>query len=282
MVGMHSSSSGNPASSYQYRADGLRVLKGVGTYAQPNFNISTWTRYRYDGQMGIEDVETNAGGTVLTLSRYGLGARGIDVVSTTTASGNTVSYPLYDAHGNNVGLLGKSDSSFTVSNEKSYDAWGGRRSGTNANGKAAYCANIGHKQDDESGLVYMRTRYYEPGSGRFVSEDPGRFGPNWFMYCENKPMDLFDYDGKDPSNIISLIIQLLKDVGLKVFASQVLKMTASALADRLERAAMRLIYIGIKNTRQAALLAREAGDNGWLGAAAAAQGVLEQGSYLWG
>jgi RHS repeat-associated protein len=198
MVGMHSSSSGNPASSYQYRADGLRVLKGVGTYAQPNFNISTWTRYRYDGQMGTEDVESNAGGAVLTLSRYGLGARGIDVVSTTTSSGNTVSYPLYDAHGNNVGLLGKNGSSFTVSNEKSYDAWGGLRSGNNSNGKAGYCASIGHKQDDESGLIYMRARYYEPTSGRFINQDVKQDGGNWFTYCANDPVNLYDFSGKNP------------------------------------------------------------------------------------
>jgi RHS repeat-associated protein len=148
--------------------------------------------------MGTEDVETNAGGTVLTLSRYGLGARGIDVVSTTTSSGNTVSYPLYDAHGNNGGALTKSGSSFTVSNEKSYDAWGGLRSGTNANGKAAYCANIGHKQDDESGLIYMRARYYEPTSGRFINQDVKQDGGNWFTYCANDPVNLYDFSGKNP------------------------------------------------------------------------------------
>ncbi len=37
--------------------------------------------------------------------------------------------------------------------------------------KLRYCANLGHNQDDESGLIYMRARYYEPASGRFVSED---------------------------------------------------------------------------------------------------------------
>lgn len=32
-----------------------------------------------------------------------------------------------------------------------------------------YCANLERVQDDESGLVYMRARYYEPESGRFIS-----------------------------------------------------------------------------------------------------------------
>jgi RHS repeat-associated protein len=146
--------------------------------------------------MVIQDVEKNGSGAVTSLTRYGLGGRGIDVVSTTTSSGNTVSYPLYDAHGNNVGLLGKNGSSFTVSNEKSYDAWGGLRTGSNANGgKAAYCANLGHKQDDESGLIYMRARYYELTSGRFVSEDIKRSGINWYVYCSNNPVNKVDASG---------------------------------------------------------------------------------------
>jgi hypothetical protein len=102
---------------YAYRVDGLRVRTSKVNIVNNATTPGNSVRYRYDGQMGTEDIESNAGGTVLTLSRYGLGARGIDVVSTTTSSGNTVSYPLYDAHGNNVGMLGKNGSSFTVSNE---------------------------------------------------------------------------------------------------------------------------------------------------------------------
>ena len=58
-----------------------------------------------------------------------------------------------------------------------------------------YCANLGHQQDDESGLVYMRARYYEPGSGRFVSEDTARDGWNWFAYCGNDPVGRVDRTG---------------------------------------------------------------------------------------
>jgi RHS repeat-associated protein len=185
---------------YAYRADGLRVRTSKANIVNNATTPGNSVRYRYGGQMGTEDVESNAGGAVLTLSRYGLGARGIDVVSTTTSSGNTVSYPLYDAHGNNVGLLGKNGSSFTVSNEKSYDAWGGLRTGTNANGKAAYCANLGHKQDDESGFIYMRARYYESTSGRFVSQDSARDGINWFSYANNDSINLVDVTGKSASS----------------------------------------------------------------------------------
>jgi RHS repeat-associated protein len=142
--------------------------------------------YRYDGQIGTEDDEMNPGGTAKSLTRSGLGARGIDVISRTTSSGNQVSYPLYDGHGNNVGSLLKNGAPFTVADEKTYDACGALRSGGGAD-KGKYCANLGHKQDDESGLVYMRARYYEPTSGRFVSEDTTISGLNRLAYCESDP-----------------------------------------------------------------------------------------------
>jgi uncharacterized protein RhaS with RHS repeats len=45
-------------------------------------------------------------------------------------------------------------------------------------------------------LIYMQARYYDPGVGRFVSEDPGRNGANWYQYCDANPVNKFDPDGK--------------------------------------------------------------------------------------
>lgn len=88
-------------------------------------------------------------------------------------------------------------SSCSVANLRSFDAWGGVRSGAGAgNPKGRYVANLGHVQDDESGLVYMRARYYEPGTGRFVNQDAGRSGANWFIYCSNNPLYFVDKTGK--------------------------------------------------------------------------------------
>jgi RHS repeat-associated protein len=181
-------SSQNKLTEFVYRADGLRTQK-----THTVSGTSTYTHYRYDGQMGIEDLDKSQS-AYLTLTRYGLGARGLDVVSRTTSSGNTVSYPLYDGHGNNVSSLLKNGASFTVTDEKTYDAWGALRSGGGTD-KGKHCANLGHKQDDESGLVYMRARYYEPTSGRFVSEDGSGDGRNWYTYCQNSPINFRDGSG---------------------------------------------------------------------------------------
>jgi len=180
------------SNTYEYRADGMRVGKVVG---------STTTVYRYDGQMGIEDVDTT--GTAVTVNDYALGERNIDEILTNSGSGTTTSYPIYDAHGNMVSTVSKGTQSgtYTTAPERDYDAWGVIRplnQNQTGNPKGRYCANLGHKQDDESGLIYMRARYYEPTSGRFLSEDPAYQGNNWFVYADNEPVSHVDQSGKNP------------------------------------------------------------------------------------
>jgi RHS repeat-associated protein len=111
----------------------------------------------------------------------------------------TTSYPLYDVHGNMIATVqkGSSGTSWTIHDQRSYDVWGSVRSGATTGGpRGRYCANLGHVQDDESGLVYMRARYYEPGTGRFISEDPALDGANWYTYCANIPNNCADRTGK--------------------------------------------------------------------------------------
>jgi RHS repeat-associated protein len=121
-------------------------------------------------------------------------------------------YPLYDVHGNMVATLTKNTggTSWSIGDERSYDVWGGVRSGATTGGpKGRYCANLGHVQDDESGLIYMRARYYEPGSGRFISEDPAMDGNNWYMYAYNHPSQLADASGCNPASAMIAIAKLI-------------------------------------------------------------------------
>jgi len=50
------------------------------------------------------------------------------------------------------------------------------------------------------GLYYYRARYYDSGSGRFVSEDPAGFkgGVNLYAYVRNAPLMLTDPRGLGP------------------------------------------------------------------------------------
>jgi len=182
-------------SSYEYRADSMRTHKIVG---------SVNTEYYHDAQMPMEDAVLN--GASVTATRYGLGARGVEYEEEGIATTSTrqtmlfpnVGFPLYDTHGNMIATLARSGvGSYTVNNQRSYDAWGSIRIGTSAGDpKNRYCASLGHQQDDELGLIYMRARYYEPASGRFVSQDPELSGANWFAYCQGDPINYFDSSGK--------------------------------------------------------------------------------------
>ncbi len=172
------------------------------------------TRTYYEGQMPLEE-EVIQGGSVQSLTRNFLGGRGLEAITTTDNSVTTTAYPLYDTHGNMVATLTKnaSGTSWNVGNERTYDVWGGVRSGAATGGpKGRYCANLGHVQDDESGLIYMRARYYEPSTGRFISEDPAYFGRNWYAYCTNTPTNRVDPTGKldgkvGPESIIAALAE---------------------------------------------------------------------------
>jgi hypothetical protein len=67
-------------------------------------------------------------------------------------------------------------------------------------------------QDDESGLIYMRARYYEPWSGRFVSEDPKNHGWNWYAYANSNPVNFVDATGTVPAFIVSLFVILIEGI----------------------------------------------------------------------
>jgi RHS repeat-associated protein len=218
MIGLTNSGT---TSTYEYRADGMRSHKVVSTVK---------TEYYHDGQMPMEDAVIN--GTTLTATRYGLGARGIDYEeegvgtwtnNTTRSPGafSNVGFPIYDAHGNMIATLARAGgNTCTIANKRGYDAWGAIRIGAvSGDPKNRYCASLGHQNDDESGLIYMRKRYYEPSSGRFVSEDPKRNSYNWFTYASCNPVNLSDNDGQaamDPMTqaaIIGLIFGFMMAIG---------------------------------------------------------------------
>ena len=47
----------------------------------------------------------------------------------------------------------------------------------------------------ETGLIYLRNRYYDPTIGRFTQEDPAKDGLNWYVYCANDPVNMVDNFG---------------------------------------------------------------------------------------
>jgi len=201
---------------YKYRADGMRVSQ------VDDYQVTT-KRFRYDGQMPVETASFNGTSSLTWTStaRNVLGARGIDALSTQTSGGTVSTYPLYDTHGN-VKAYVKKEASNTWSSLgwKQYNVWGGVRSSSGGAGTtSAYCGNLGHVSDHETGLIYMRARYYAPWAGRFISEDPARAGRNWMVYGMNRPTTLVDPDGRQSvSELLGayLLLDLVSILGTAV------------------------------------------------------------------
>ncbi len=149
--------------------------------------------YLYDGQMPVREQEFEEG--VLQQTRvHFLGGRGIEAVVAIdhTSQGNeaTLRWLLYDGHGNLVRTMAPD---YALSAWQFRGVWG-EVQGTLGAGRG-YCANLGHPED-ETGLVYMRARYYEPATGRFISEDPAQDGVNWYLYADGNPVNSVDFFGK--------------------------------------------------------------------------------------
>ena len=93
----------------------------------------------------------------------------------------------FNAHGDVVGLT---DSSGNPIRAYEYDAFGVEASpDPNDTNPWRYC---GEYLDLETNTYYLRARYYQPATGRFLSEDPIRDGFNWYTYCGDNPIKFVD------------------------------------------------------------------------------------------
>ena len=102
---------------------------------------------------------------------------------------------VHNLQGDIVAIL---DSDGTAVVQYKYDAWGRPISttGTLATtlGKLNPFRYRGYVYDEETGLYYLRSRYYDPTRCRFVNSDT-LFVPNLFNYCDNKPINAADPSG---------------------------------------------------------------------------------------
>ena len=89
-------------------------------------------------------------------------------------------------HGDVVGLA---DVNGELVNNYSYDTFGNEKSNTENANPFRYA---GEYFDEESGLIYLRNRYYDSSTGRFITEDPIHSGINWYVYAGNNPVNFVD------------------------------------------------------------------------------------------
>ena len=88
-----------------------------------------------------------------------------------------------------------------------YDAWGKVLSvtGTMANGIGSYnpICYRGYYYDIESGFYYLKSRFYDPNTGKFLNADSVSMlitGEKAYTYCENNPVNFSDPEGSTYAN----------------------------------------------------------------------------------
>ena len=169
--------------SYVYdKTNGLRLSKTVGdtTYEyyygdsqllRMTVSDGTVMDFFYDHNGLPYAVKYNGTNYYYVLNQQG------DVVRLVSADGTTVGTYQYDAWGN---ILSATDNDLTNANPLRYR---------------------GYVYDDETGLYYVSSRYYDPEIGRFVNADSaydtnqGILGYNMYTYCLNNPTNMYDPDG---------------------------------------------------------------------------------------
>ena len=119
---------------------------------------------------------------------------------------------VYNLQGDVVALI---DANGTQVVEYGYDAWGYPISKTGSLAATIGTLNPfrsrGYVYDEETGLYYLRSRYYNPSWKRFMNADAlvsngkGLLGKNVFTYCNNCPVAQSDPTGQSAMAVASVI-----------------------------------------------------------------------------
>jgi RHS repeat-associated protein len=159
------------------------VYDGLGRQTAKNINSVT-NNYQYDGH----DITRETGGSTVTY------LRGLNIDEPFVRQGATNEYYHAEALGSAMALTDGAGASQTTYR---YEPFGNTAaSGTTTTNPFQYT----NRENDGTGLYYLRARYYSPKLQRFVSEDPiGLFGgdTNLYAYVLNNPTRFVDPLGLD-------------------------------------------------------------------------------------
>jgi RHS repeat-associated protein len=157
---------------YGYDNNGNTITKndatGITTYAWDFENRlgAAVARYSQTTDSVDEPLAMLRGGTATFYNADGLGS----ITSLSNAAGALAQTYTVDSFGKQTGSSGSLTNPFQYT---------------------------GREFDTESSLYYMRARYFDPATGRFISEDPLMFGGgrNFYAYVGNGPIDFADPSG---------------------------------------------------------------------------------------
>jgi RHS repeat-associated protein len=179
----------NSAASYVYNGDGWLVRKTVG---------ATTTLYLTDDRnptgyaQTVEEATVTAGVTNLSV----IYLVGLDLVAQNRSG--SVSYYGYDGNGNTRYLTG---SAGTVTDTTAYDAFGLALASTGSTVNEFRYS--GERLIPETGLTYLRARYLNTGTGRFITRDTfagnnqDALSLHKYLYAHGNPVNGVDPAGHE-------------------------------------------------------------------------------------
>lgn len=167
--------SGSVTEGYAHDADGLRQTKITGTILRNHAYdlvgsglpsvITDGPNAYITGPDGLPIEQVLENGTVRYFHRDQLGS----TTKLTNQAGNVVASYDYDAYGNPVGTLPAVENPFGYA---------------------------GQYTDANTGLQYLRARYYDPGTGQFLTRDPLESTTGQpYAYANNSPTNYTDPSG---------------------------------------------------------------------------------------
>lgn len=179
-------------------------------------------KYHYDAN-GRLLFETNASGQVTASFIY----NGKRLVAMRTSAGENHYYH-FDKTGNTIAMT---NSSGNVSRTYGYLPFGEivQSQGTLAN-PFTYAGAFG-VIDDGGGLYFMRNRYYDSYTGRFIQKDPIGFGggTNLYAYVGGNPVNFIDSNGLKPKTLVPDPNKMIEE------AIEAIRKKNPTLADELQK-----------------------------------------------
>jgi len=167
---------GGTSAGYVYNGDGLRMSKTVNSTATP---------FVWDTAEGLPLLVKDGPISYVT----GPGGFPLEQIN-----GSTVTYYHQDQLGSTRAMT--NSSGLTIATY-SYDAYGNLIGTPPTFGNPFQFA--GQYTDAESGLIYLRARYYDPATGQFMSSDPMVGGTREaYAYIQGNPLN-----GADPTGLCS-------------------------------------------------------------------------------
>ena len=178
---------------YEHRLTGIGAdafyYDGTGNRLKAVRNGVT-TKYIYDAQGNLL-AETDQAGAVTAYYIHGLG-----LLAMITPDNHSYSYH-FDATGHTVALTGATGG---ILNKYSYSPYGQLLAKQETIAQPFTYVGQQGVMTEPNGLYYMRARYYDAETGRFISEDPIGLdgGINLYAYVGGNPVSLVDPSGLIP------------------------------------------------------------------------------------